>query len=108
MNRMLKSSSCPVSINVCPCNVEYPLLDHFWKVFGDLKAFQFLYLVANLDEYKRLLKYFHDCLVLLVRGLHLPEIKALYALTVLAWYAKVNSETDKAMEDIFQMVYDWA
>ena len=32
----------------------------------------------------------------------------LYALTVPAWHAKVDSETDEAMEDAFEAAYDWA
>ena len=108
VNRVLERSSRPVPINVCPHNVEYPLLDDFWKVFGDQEIFQCLYLAANLDEYKRLLKYFHDHLVLLIQKLYLLELEALYALIVLAWHIKVDSETDEAMEDGFEVAYDWA
>ena len=82
MNRVLESSLRPVPTNVCPCNVEYPLLDDFWKVFGDQEIFQFLRSVANLDECKRLLKYFYGRLVLLVQGLHLPELEAMYTLII--------------------------
>lgn len=65
VNRVLESSLRPVSINVCLHNVEYSLLDHFWKIFEDQKVFQFLCLIANLDKYKHLLKYFYNCLVFL-------------------------------------------
>ena len=108
VNRVLKSSLRPIPTNVCLCNVEYPLLDHFWKVFGNQETFQFLHSAANLDEYKHLLKYFHGRLIFLIQKLHLSEIKALYTLTIPAWHAKVDSETDEAVEDTFEVAYDWA
>lgn len=47
-------------------------------VFGDVPSAQFLRSAANLEEYGRYVKYFHGRLVLLVRGLHLPEVEALF------------------------------
>lgn len=107
VNRVLESSFRPVPTNVCPRNIKYPLLDDFWKIFGDQKTFQFLCSVANLDEYKHLLKYFYSHLVLLVQGQHLLELKTLYTPTIPAWHAKIDSGTDKAIEDVFEAAYNW-
>lgn len=108
LNRILKGSSRAVPSTARPLHVEYPPLEHFWKVFGDLPSAQFLRSAANLEEYDRYLKYFHGRLVLIVRGLHLPEVEAFFCATVPLWHRSSDSDIQDAMEESFEAAYDWA
>lgn len=106
VNRVLESSLRPVPPNVRRHHVEYPSLEHFWMVFGDPQSLQFLRSVANLEEYDCYIKYFYGRLVLVVRGLHLPEVETIFCNSILVWHGTSDSDIQNAMEDSFEETYD--
>lgn len=106
--RALAASSRPVAPNSRPALVNYPSLDQFWLAFGDAPSSQYLKSAATLEDYSRLVKYFHGRLVLLVRGLHLPEVSVIFRATTPAWHNSAESEVQDALEEAFESAYDWA
>lgn len=108
VNRILESNSRPVSSNVRPRQVEYSSLEQFWMVFGDPQSLQFLRSAANLEEYNRYIKYFHGRLVLVVRGLHLPEVEAIFCNFFPAWHGTSDTDIQDAMEYSSEAAYEWA
>lgn len=108
INRVLMESSRPIPANIHPRHVEYPPFEQFSMVFSDGASTQFLRLAVDLEEYDRRVKYFHGRLVLLVRGLHLHEVEALYHLTVPAWHETSDGYIQEAMTNSFDAAYDWA
>ena len=88
--------------------IDYPPLDQFWIVFGDPYSSQYLRSAANQEEYNRCVKYFHGRLSLIVRGLHLPEIEALFRVTAPAWLSTVGEDIQESMQESFESAYDWA
>lgn len=106
--RVVAGNSRPVSSGSRPLPVEYPPLDQFWIVFGDPSSSQYLRSASSLEEYDRYVKYFHGRLSLLVRGLHLLEIEAVFRATVPAWNSTADSDFQDAMQESFEAAYDWA
>lgn len=106
--RAIAGSSRPVPLNSRPSQVEFPPLDQVWLVFGDLDSSQYLKNATTPEEYARLVKYFHGRLVLVVRGLHLPEVRAIFRATLPAWYNSADTDIQDDMEVQFESAYDWA
>lgn len=46
--------------------------------------------------------------MLIVRGLHLPEIEAIFCNSIPAWHGTSDSDIQDAIEDSFEAAYDWA
>ncbi len=80
--RAIAGSSCPVPVHSRPLPVKFPPIDQIWRVLGDLDSSQYLKSASTHEEYARLIKYFHAHLVLVFRGLHLPEVKAIFRATL--------------------------
>lgn len=108
MYRALAGSSHRVAPNSRPALGDYPPLDQFWLVFGDAPSSQYLKSAATLEDYSRLVKYFYGGLVLLVRGLHLPEISVIFRATTPAWHNAAESEVQDALEEAFESACGWA
>ncbi len=107
ISRAIAGSSRPIPSNARPSQVDYPPLDQLWAVFGNLTSTQYLKNAATREEYARLVKYFHGRLVLLVCGLYLPEIVAIFHTTLPAWHNSANSEVQDDIEEQFECAYDW-
>lgn len=107
-SRAIAGSSRPIPLNSRPSQVEFPPFDKIWLVFGDIDSSQYLKNATTHEEYARLVKYFHGRLVLVVRGLHLPEVKAIFCSTLPPWYNSADTEIQDDMENQFESAHDWA
>lgn len=106
--RVVQGKSRHINLKNGPPLVEYPPLDIIWTVFGDSASTQFLKSSPGLLDYEKNVKYFHGRLALVVRGLSLDEILALYHATLPAWTAYEKEEVLEEMYNSFESAYDWA
>ncbi|MCJ1347753.1 hypothetical protein MMC31_005982, partial [Peltigera leucophlebia] len=108
ISRAIAGSSRPIPLNSRPSQIELPPYDKIWLVFGDLDSSQYLKSATTHEEYTCLAKYFYGRLVLVVRGLHLPEVRAIFRSTVPPWYNSADTEIQDDMENQFESAHDWA
>ena len=108
ISRVLVGSSRSVSSASHLVMIDYPLLNQFWIMFGDLYSLQYLRSAANQEKYNKCIKYFHNCLSLIIWDLHLPEIEVLFGITASAWLSIVDENIQKNIQESFESVYDWA
>lgn len=97
--RAIAGSSWPILLNSRPSQIELPPYDKIWLVFGDLDSSQYLKSATTHEEYACLAKYFHGRLVLVFRGLHLPEVRAIFCSTLPPWYNSADTEIQDDMEN---------
>lgn len=76
-------------------------------IFGNPTSTQYLKNAATRKKYTRFVKYFHGRLVLLVRGLYLSEIVAIFRIILPVWHNSANSEVQDDMKEQFEYAYDW-
>ncbi len=88
----------------CPQLTKYPLFNQLWTVFNNPPSTQYLRSASNLEEYKQSIKYFHGHFLLFVWGFHLPEVKALFKTTVPAWHSIVDSNNQKSILELFELM----
>lgn len=108
VTRVIQGKSRQINLKNGPRLVEYPPLDIIWIVFGDNASTQFLKSSPGVPDYEKNVKYFHGRLALVVRGLSLDEILALYRATLPAWTAYEKKEVLEEMCNSFESAYDWA
>lgn len=108
VTRVVQGKSRHIDLKNGPSLVEYPPLDIFWVIFGDYASTQFLKSSSSLSDYERNVKYFHGRLALVVRGLNLDELSALYRATLPAWTVHEEEEVQEGMTSSFESAYDWA
>lgn len=106
--RVLQGKSRHVDLKNGLSRVEYPPLDIFWVIFGDNASTQFLKSSPSLADYEHNVRYFHGRLALVVRGLNLDELSAVYRATLPAWAAHVEEDIQEGMMNSFESAYDWA
>lgn len=97
--RAIAGNFCPLSVYSRLLPVEFPPIDQIWRVLGDLDSFQYLKSASTHKEYARFVKYFHVRLVLVVWGLHLLEVKAIFWATLLLWYNSTDTKIQDDMEN---------
>ncbi len=107
ISREIAESSRLIPSNARPSQVDYSPLDQLWTVFGNPTSTQYLKNATTREKYACLVKYFYGRLVLLVYGLYLPEITAIFRTTLPVWHNSANSEVQDNMEEQFGCAYDW-
>ncbi len=81
--RAIAGSSHLLPVHFQPLPVKFPPIDQIWQVLGDPDSSQYLKSANTHKKYARLVKYFHARLVLVVWGLYLSEVKAIFWATLL-------------------------
>lgn len=94
-------------LNLRPAPPKFPSLDRLWLIFGDLDSANYLKGVSTYKKYGCMVKYFHGRLILIVRGLYLSKIQAIFVLTFSPWYIAEETDVQDEMENEFETAYDW-
>lgn len=76
-------------------------------IFGDSQSLQFFYFTANLKKYNYYIKYFYNWLMLVIQGLHLPEIEMIFYNFIPIWHSISDSNIQDVIEFLFKAAYNW-
>ena len=87
--------------------VPWPAADKIWEVFGDLPAEMMIKTTTDVIQYTKLVRGFHARLALIVRGLHLEEVLAVFRACLPAWYATASKADQVTAQEEFEGAFDW-
>lgn len=103
----MQGKSCQINWKNSLLLIKYSLLDIIWIVFNDNTSTQFFKSSFTLSDYKKNVKYFHDCFAFVVYDLNLDEILPLHCITLFAWTIYKKEKIIQNICNIFELAYDW-
>ncbi|WP_375449064.1 hypothetical protein [uncultured Nostoc sp.] len=88
-------------------SVEWPLLDTFWQIVGELISKMYIKSQPSLDEYTLAAKHFLACLSFIVRGFNKDQINVIFCATIPNLYSTPKKEDKIRASKSWESTHMW-